>query len=87
MTKDKKNILWKILLIVGCIPYAYIIFNAISNAINGDWGFCIGGDCSATYGRTAFKNTFFGGINIALANKFNCTYINNYFCYYVNKKT
>ena len=57
--REKKNILWKILLIVGCIPYAYIIFNAISNAINGDWGFCIGGDCSATYGITAFKNTFF----------------------------
>ena len=59
--KKRKNILWIILLIVGCSPYVYNFFKAVSSATNGYLGFCIGGYCTPTYGITAFKETFFWG--------------------------
>ena len=50
----KKNIIWKLLFIVGLIPFIIILVKGVYSAINGLS--CID-DCIPTYGIKAFIDT------------------------------
>ena len=48
----KKNLLWKILLICGCVPFAAVLISGIYKAITGFSGLAF--DAPPAYGLEAF---------------------------------
>ena len=53
--KDKK-LIWKILLILGLMPFITVICYGLYNAINGFAAFCIL-SCTKDYGFVAFRDS------------------------------
>lgn len=51
---NKKRFIWKLLLIVGIIPFIVPIIYGISNAIFGFSRLCLGINCSKSLGFDAF---------------------------------
>jgi len=51
---NKRRFIWKLLLIVGIIPFVAVTIYGISNAIFGFSGLCLGINCSENFGFDAF---------------------------------
>lgn len=52
----EKKIIWKILLIIGLIPFLAVIIYGIFSSINGFSGICFF-NCSKNYGLMAFRDS------------------------------